>query len=162
MDESREWFPGQAWPFICLKICVTRCSSPHGSLKLESNISSPWCWLEKMKSSGKALGAGLLVVLAALVVFVVSHLTGSVDHCTDPAGTRGKCLSASPVFLVFLHWQSTQTVCGTSLLPSSGGICPQEQPEPCILSKQSGFVVVGEAGEEVFWGREHWLLPLWK
>lgn len=55
MDEFREWFPGQAWPFICLKICVTRCSSPHGSLKLESNISSPWCWLEKMKSSGKAL-----------------------------------------------------------------------------------------------------------
>lgn len=85
-----------------------------------------------------------------------------MDHCTDPAGTRGKCLSASPGFPVFLHWQSTQPVCGTSPLPSSGGICPDEQPEPSVLSQQSGFAVVGEAGEEVFCGREHWMRLLQK
>lgn len=37
----REWLLGQAWPFICLNICINRCSSPHESLRLESNIRLP-------------------------------------------------------------------------------------------------------------------------
>lgn len=100
---------------------------------------SPCCWLEKMKSSGKALDW-----LHLWCLFVVSHLAGSVDHCTILLALMARG-SASPVFPVSCTGRAP-SLCVCPCSPPRVALSFQ-QPEPCMLSQHSGLQC-GQPGEE--------------
>lgn len=78
---------------------------------------SPCCWLEKMKSSGKALDW-----LHLWCLFVVSHLAGSVDHCRILLALMAHG-SASPVFPISCTGRAPSP-CVCAPAPLLGWLCP--------------------------------------